>query len=116
MRSWHPFLPQTRLSTANATEPTSIFNEALNAINAHGLSIPNDISIVAIGGPDFARSYMPPISVLRVNPERAAEESAKLLLDRIQRHDHSGSRSVKVPTDFIIRESCGPVPLLKRRA
>jgi LacI family transcriptional regulator len=100
-----------RRPTAIVAMGTSILNETLNAIHAHGLRIPKDISVVAIGDPDFARSYMPPISVLRVDPELAAEESATLLLDRIQRHDRSDPRSVKVPTDLIIRGSCGPVPV-----
>ena len=60
--------------------------------------------------PDFARSYTPPISSLRVDVDVAAEQSVALLLNRVQHRDLSPPRSVKVASDFILRQSCGPAP------
>lgn len=103
-------LARERRPTAIVAMGTSILNETLNAISNHRLRIPEDISVVSIGDPGFARSYVPPISALRVDLEVAAEQSATLLLDRIVHRDSSAPRSVEVPSDFIIRRSCGPVP------
>ncbi len=97
--------------TALIAMGTNILNEALNAITTQRLRIPEDISVVAIGDPDFARSYTPPISSLRMDLERAAEEAVTLLLDRIENRSATAPRSVKVAADFILRQSCGPAPV-----
>lgn len=96
--------------TALIAMGTNILNEALNAITTQRLRIPEDISVVAIGDPDFARSYTPPISSLRIDLDRAAEEAVTLLLDRIEHRGAAAARSVKVAADFILRQSCGPAP------
>ena len=103
-------LARPQRPTAIVAMGTSILNETLNAISNHRLRIPEDISVVSIGDPDFARSYTPPISSLRVDVDVAAEQSVALLLDRVQHRDLSPPRSVKVASDFILRQSCGPAP------
>jgi LacI family transcriptional regulator len=89
---------------------TNILNEALNAIGSHRLRIPDDISVVSIGDPDFARSYAPPISALRVDLAHAADQAVAMLLDRIAHGATGPGRTVKVVPDFIVRRSCGPAP------
>lgn len=103
-------LARPQRPTALITLGTGILNESLNAIHGLRLRIPEDISIVALGDPDFARSHVPPLSVVRVDLDIAAEQCATLLLDRIQHRDASGPRSVSITPDFILRQSCGPCP------
>ena len=101
--------PDTR-PTAIVALGTNILNETLNAISTQRLRIPEDVSVISIGDPDFARSYAPAISALRVDLEGAAEQSVTLLLDRIRHGVDAKPRTVKVSSDFILRQSCGPVP------
>lgn len=103
-------LTRAQRPSALITLGTGILNESLNAIHALRLRIPEDISVVALGDPDFARSHVPPLSVVRVDLDIAAEQCATLLLDRIQHGDASGPRSVNIAADFILRQSCGPGP------
>ena len=103
-------LARPRPPTAIVALGTNILNEALNAISTRQLRIPQDISVVSIGDPDFARNFTPPITSVRIDLERAAEAATQLLLGRIEQRDKSAARSLKVPADFIIRQSCGPAP------
>lgn len=103
-------LARTQRPTAIVAMGTSILNETLNAISNHRLQIPEDISVVSIGDPDFARSYVPPVSALRIDLNVVSEESATLLLDRIRHRGVSLPRDVKVVPDLILRQSCGPAP------
>lgn len=88
---------------------TNILNEALNAIAAQRLRIPDDISVVCLGDPDFARNFMPPLSALRVDLDSVAECAVAMLLDRLRSDaDQPPPRTVKVASEFILRRSCGP--------
>lgn len=96
--------------TALIAMGTHILSEALNAITVQRLRIPEDISVVSIGDPDFARSYLPPLSALRVDIDRAAEDCAALLLARIGQAGNGDPRTVKVAADFVLRQSCAAAP------
>jgi len=96
--------------TALIAMGTNILNEALNAIAAQRLRIPDDISVVSVGDPDFARNFNPPLSALRVDLDAVAEQAAAMLLDRLQHPGAQPPRTVKVASDFILRRSCGPAP------
>ena len=101
--------------TAIISQGTAILNETLNAINAAGLRLPDDLSLLSIGDPPFARTYVPAISTLRIDLDTVADESARLLLGRIRGSAHPEPQLVHVDTDLIIRMSCGPAPVLKHR-
>jgi len=103
-------LAQRPRPTALIVLGTSILHEALNAIAARRWRIPQDISVVSIGDPDFARSYSPPLSALRVDLDRVAEQASTMLLARLAGGADRPPQTVKVATDYIQRQSCGPVP------
>jgi LacI family transcriptional regulator len=109
-------LERPRRPTALVLLGTNILNEALNAIGTHSLRIPQDISVVSIGDPDFARSFQPPITALRVDLDQAAEQAVAMLLDRLAHGDAAPPRTVKVLPDFIVRQSCGPAPKPRGKA
>lgn len=97
--------------TALIAMGTNILNEALNAIAAHRLRVPEDISVIALGDPDFARSYSPSISALRVDLQAVAQQASAMLLDRLQHPDEPRpARTVKVAAELILRGSCAPAP------
>jgi LacI family transcriptional regulator len=91
--------------TAIVTLGTNMLTDALNAIAVHGLRVPDDVSLVSLGDPDFARNYTPPITTLRIDVQEVAERVVALLLQRIDRTERSAGRSVKVAFDLIVRGS-----------
>ncbi|MGQ2997724.1 LacI family DNA-binding transcriptional regulator [Variovorax sp.] len=96
--------------TALVTLGTSVLADVLNAIAAQGLRIPQDISLVTLGDPDFARSHHPPISSVTVDLDRAAEDGVRMLLERMRDAPDAPPRRVLAPMQFVLRGSCGPVP------
>lgn len=90
---------------------TSILTDALNAIAVQGLRIPDDVSLVSLGDPDFARTYTPPITTLRMDVEQVAERVVTLLLGRVERGERGPGRSVQVVPELIVRGSCAAPPV-----
>ncbi len=98
-------LESKRPPTAVLSLGTNVLGDVLNAIAACGLRIPQDISVVSMGDPAFARSHVPAIGTVNVDLDLAAAESARLLLERM-RGDYTGRpRRVVVQTAFDARES-----------
>lgn len=87
---------------------THILNEALSAIAALNLRIPQDISLVALGDPGFAAHYTPPLSALSLDVAQAADTVTRLLLERIQGQAGGRARQLQVPWHFVARDSCAP--------
>jgi LacI family transcriptional regulator len=96
--------------TALVTLGTSVLADVLNAIAAQGLRIPQDISLVTLGDPDFARSHHPPISSVTVDLDRAAEDGVRMLLERMRDAPDAPPRSTNCMGASTRRGSCGPVP------
>lgn len=89
---------------------TSVLGDVLNAVSAQGLRVPRDISIVSMGDPDFARAHVPSLSTVSVDLNVAATESSRILLERMHGVAGDGTRKILIPTEFVLRDSCGPVP------
>lgn len=96
--------------TALVTLGTSVLADVLNAITAQGLRIPEDISLVTMGDPDFARSHRPSLSCVTIDHDAAVKESVQLLLDRINGKTSVARRRKLVPVNFILRNSCARPP------
>ncbi|HET7793775.1 MAG TPA: LacI family DNA-binding transcriptional regulator [Rhizobacter sp.] len=96
--------------TALIVMGTNILSETLNAISACALRIPQDVSLVAVGDPDFAANHVPPISSLRVDLDEVADAACRLLLSRMRGESSEGARTVRIANRFIERASCGPAP------
>lgn len=95
--------------------PTALFTlsnlatiGALRAIQAIGLRIPNDISILAFDDPEFLRVFRPFVSAIRQPTHRIAEESWRLmkrqLADATVAPEH-----VRLPVEVLIRDSTAPL-------
>jgi LacI family transcriptional regulator len=92
--------------TALVTLGTSVLADVLHAITAQGLRIPEDISLVTMGDPDFVRSHRPPISSVTIDHDAAVEAAVGLLLDRMQGRSDAVHRRRLVPANFVSRGSC----------
>jgi LacI family transcriptional regulator len=88
----------------------SLLTDTLNAIANQGLRIPDDVSLVSLGDPTFARSYTPPITTLRIDVQQAAERVVSLLLNRVERGERGDGVTVKLAPELIVRGSCAAPP------
>lgn len=95
--------------TALAVIGTQVLSEALFAISALRLRIPQDVSVVALGDPDFAVGHTPAISALRIDLERSAAMASEMLIERM-RGDTAPPRVLSLQSDLIERQSCAAPP------
>jgi LacI family transcriptional regulator len=107
-------LATARPPTAIATLGTTVLGDVLNAISARGLQVPQDLSVVSMGDPDFARAHVPPIATVTVDLELAASECSRLLLQRMRGEFGGAPRRVLVPTLFAAKGACA-APRRSRR-
>jgi LacI family transcriptional regulator len=80
---------------------------AMQALRERGLSVPNDIALVCFDDVEHLAVLSPFLTVMNQPTETFGALAAQLLLDRIKSDDKSPKRSIVLPTDLIVRESCG---------
>jgi LacI family transcriptional regulator len=108
---------QTSLLVAAANRPTAIIAGGIEmapgvirALRVHGLAIPRDISLVAALDTDLAELHEPPLSVEHWEYAEVGRIAARLALERIAGEGSKAPRRVVVPSNFLLRDSCGPPP------
>jgi LacI family transcriptional regulator len=79
---------------------------ALRALREAGKRIPEDIALVGYDDMPFAARTDPPLTTVRQPIHRAGFVAAETLMDLIQ-EDDSSPRRVILPTELVIRDSCG---------
>lgn len=77
------------------------------ALRDKGLSIPKDISVAGCGD-TIGKWLYPALSSIREFPELIGKQLVESVLNRIAKPDQAPQRAT-VPTEFIKRDSCGPV-------
>jgi LacI family transcriptional regulator len=102
---------------SSSTRPTAIIaggmamlSGVLQAIRAHGLVIPNDISVIAGADTDLAALAIPPITAVRWNGTDEGRIAVQLLLNRLGGNRKGPVQRVMLPTELITRASCAPPP------
>jgi LacI family transcriptional regulator len=96
------------------TPPTAIVagNDLLalgvyHSLRAHGLTCPDDVSVVGFNDMPFARDFQPAMTTVRSPYTELGAESARLLLKQIEESVSIAMR-VMLPVELIIRDSTGP--------
>ncbi len=79
---------------------------ALQAIHERGVAIPEQVAIVGFDDMPWATSLRPPLTVVTQPAEDLGRTAAQLLLERIQDPKRL-VRQVVLPTQLIVRASCG---------
>ncbi len=79
---------------------------ALRAIREAGLSVPDDIAITSFDDLPSASTANPPLTTAHQSPEKQGELAVNTLLD-IVKHGADPVQHIILPTELIIRESCG---------
>jgi DNA-binding LacI/PurR family transcriptional regulator len=77
---------------------------AIRALTRAGLSVPGDVSVVGYDDVQFARYSNPALTTVSQHTGKAGRVLVSKLLNSGGSED---LRSERVPTDLIVRESCG---------
>lgn len=80
----------------------------LESINEMNLRIPQDIAFVSFDDISVFKFCYPPVTSIAQPVERICEEAVKMLVDEIESTDKVIKKQhVVLPTDLIVRRSCG---------
>lgn len=79
---------------------------AMRAVKEHGLTIPEDISLISIDDIDTAQYLTPMLTTIHIPVEEMGQMTAKILIDRIE-GGHTLPVKVNLPYYVAGRESCG---------
>jgi LacI family transcriptional regulator len=79
---------------------------ALRAIKEAGLRVPQDIAVVGFDDMPFAAHANPPLTTVRQPIQRTGMAAAEMLIQLVQ-HPENPPRSIILPTELVIRASCG---------
>lgn len=77
---------------------------ALEALQAAGVTVPDDVALVGFDDLDFASRLDPPLTTIRQQVPTQGAEAARALLNLLETPD-SGPRRVLLPTELVIRQS-----------
>ena len=80
---------------------------AVKAVREYGLKVPDDIALVAFDDIEHEAALSPFLTVMPQPAESFGTIAAHLLLDRILGHAPTTRRLVVLPSEMIVRESCG---------
>lgn len=86
---------------------------ALRAIQDAGLSVPDDVALVGYDDLPHARMVKPQLTTVRQPIQAAGSRAVETLMD-ILRSGLKPARRVVLPTELIVRESCGARQLMRR--
>lgn len=108
---------QTSLLVSAQNRPTAIIAGGIEmvpgvirALRVRNLVFPKDISLVGVLNTDLAELLDPPLSVEHWDYAEVGRIAARLALDRVRGVDDDQPRRVIVPSDFLLRDSCGHPP------
>jgi LacI family transcriptional regulator len=93
--------------TAIISGGIDMLSGVLRAIRGRGLSIPNDISVIASGHSELAELHAPPIAIISWDQAEVGRIAAGMLLDRMGSEKAREAHHVLVPNEFILRSSIG---------
>ncbi len=79
---------------------------ALRALRDAGRRVPEDVALVGFDDMPFAAHVDPPLTTVRQPIHRLGTLAAETLIDLIE-HPEAGARRIVLPTELVIRASCG---------
>ena len=101
-------LRRDRRPTAIIALGTRILAGALRAARDLGLSVPADLSVIAVGDTDLAAVHSPALSALRWIVVSVGRGGCGRLLPRLRGASGEGQSRALLPVDLVLRDSCAP--------
>jgi DNA-binding LacI/PurR family transcriptional regulator len=108
-------LGSMRRLLALSRPPTAVFcfNDVtamgvLRGLNAAGVRVPHDCSVIGFDDLDMAAYYCPPLTTVRQPSYRLGQRAMRMLLQLIQGREDVESEVL--PAELVVRETTGPVP------
>jgi DNA-binding LacI/PurR family transcriptional regulator len=78
----------------------------LRALQEANVRVPEDVAVIGFDDMSFAAHTVPPLSTIRQPIQRSGELATETLIDLIQ-HPHSAPHRIILPTELVVRASCG---------
>ncbi|QHT45653.1 LacI family DNA-binding transcriptional regulator [Bacillus sp. SB49] len=78
---------------------------ALRALQENNYQVPDDVAIIGFNDIELASYASTPLTTVRVHTEEMGKTGVKLMIDRLE--GRNIPMKVVLPTELIIRESCG---------
>jgi diguanylate cyclase (GGDEF)-like protein len=78
---------------------------AMQALQARGRAVPEDVAVVGFDDQAFARHLTPPLTTVRTSSYRQGQRAAELVLAQIE--GETVAERVTMPLELIVRQSCG---------
>lgn len=107
---------------AAAEPPTAAFVASdyiafglMSAAEAHGIRVPDDLSVVGFDDIRFSQYVQPRLTTIRSPVERMARLGVELLFERLQ-DPAAPARTEVLPVELVIRESAAALVLARSRA
>ena len=100
-------LRQPERPTALMTLGSQALGGTLRAIRECGLSIPQDVSVICFGDTEMAKVVDPAITCVQWDRWQLGRQAVDLLVQRISNRV-TEARTVILPTEIILRQSCQP--------
>ena len=100
--------PPTALLAANILTTLG----ALRAIEDLGLRIPEDVAVIGFDDFELAHVLRPRFTLVRQPAAELGRRAAEMLFDRLDGEGRPEPRRLVLPTELVIRESCGCPPEL----
>jgi LacI family transcriptional regulator len=107
-RATAQLLSQPEPPTAIIAGGNQLMLGALRVLRAKGIRLGEDISFVGCDDIAITELYDPPIAVVRRDNSAIGVCAAELMLEALR--DESYRADMVLPTEFVARPSCGPVP------
>jgi LacI family transcriptional regulator len=78
---------------------------ALQALASAGIAVPSSVAVVGFDDAPFAANLTPPLTTVRALTSQVGFEAVRLLVNLIE--TGSSASQVRLPTELVIRRSCG---------
>lgn len=80
---------------------------SLRALREAGKRIPEDVAVIGFDDMPFSANVEPPLTTIRQPIQRTGRIAAQTLIDMVQHPEDQLARRILLPTELVIRKSCG---------
>lgn len=83
---------------------------AIRLLHEEGLAVPEQVAVIGFDDMPFAARSQPPLTTVRQPIQQTGALAAERLIALIESPQHPGDQHIVLPTELVVRESCGVKP------